>query len=431
MSRKRKPPSEPARPKRLKTRFERAAGRLSIAYRRRDPAGCFLVLWLIGWTVGCVFLVGLAIKEPKLMTVLFAVPFWASWIFVFCLVLKMFMQFEEFALDAQGASYARRTIVPMASRQVPLNEILGFGKYARVVDSESGQRTSGLKMHTLGAPLKFAEGLSGHERLWLEFQLNDHLAALGGGAADDERRESGRRDPPDEDAADPALAEAGAAGAVASAPRPRRAARRTPRRAVLALRREAVEPPSDSAWQREDSFDWFAFRQRGKLSWGVLGGLLFINAFWNGIVSVFVMALFSRDMGRPQGAEWWGLFFFLIPFEVIGLVMLVGLVGVLVEPLRVTSWRFTRQTIEHRVKRLGIGPTRTYWVDPLRRIELDTLGGAGRGTKRRLRTGASGRCRLVFIDQNNTELVSIDGLTRGEARWMGDAILRERSTWFR
>ncbi len=48
---------------------------------------------------------------------------------------------------------------------------------------------------------------------------------------------------------------------------------------------------------------------------GAVAGLLFINAFWNGIVLVFVLALcglMPMDDG-PEGWEWWGMFVFLIP----------------------------------------------------------------------------------------------------------------------
>ena len=74
--------NSPTRPRRLRTAFERSGERLCLSCRNPQWArGCFMVLWLTGWTVGCVFLVGLVIREPQLFHFLFAVPFWASWFF--------------------------------------------------------------------------------------------------------------------------------------------------------------------------------------------------------------------------------------------------------------------------------------------------------------------------------------------------------------
>lgn len=38
---------------------------------------------------------------------------------------------------------------------------------------------------------------------------------------------------------------------------------------------------------------------------------------------------------------------------------------------------------------------------------------------------------LTFVDQDNVEVCSIHALTEGEARWIADVVLRERSAWFR
>lgn len=97
----------PARPLRPRVTVGQAGESLTLSYRRREWAGgCFLTLWLIGWTVGCVFLVGMVLREPKPVFVLFGVPFWASWFFVFAMLLKMFCQREEFSLGLAGAAFS-------------------------------------------------------------------------------------------------------------------------------------------------------------------------------------------------------------------------------------------------------------------------------------------------------------------------------------
>ncbi|MCL4206240.1 MAG: hypothetical protein KJ000_27465 [Pirellulaceae bacterium] len=58
------PRTNPERSGRLRSRFDLSGSRLTILCRRIDPMRCFLLLWLIGRTVGCVFLAGMAIQQP-------------------------------------------------------------------------------------------------------------------------------------------------------------------------------------------------------------------------------------------------------------------------------------------------------------------------------------------------------------------------------
>ena len=54
---------------------------------------------------------------------LFAVPFWASWIFVFFLLLKMFFQIEAILFDRKGVRYFKRILVQFPGRIIPQNLI--------------------------------------------------------------------------------------------------------------------------------------------------------------------------------------------------------------------------------------------------------------------------------------------------------------------
>ena len=52
----------PPRPARLRSQWVDSGRECSLRYRPRSlGSSCFLVLWLIGWTVGCVFLIGLVL----------------------------------------------------------------------------------------------------------------------------------------------------------------------------------------------------------------------------------------------------------------------------------------------------------------------------------------------------------------------------------
>jgi hypothetical protein len=408
-------PSQPARPRRLRTRFETSGQRLTIQYRRFEASGCFLVLWLIGWTVGCVFLLGMVLTEPTLLHLGFAIPFWASWIFVFCWVMNSFFRKESFELGPEGIEFLCRVIIPIKRCTIPLGEIQGFDSYSKVTDSESNTRTWGLEVRTHGQGLRFGQGLPDDERAWLIDQLQMHLSRLApnrNGAGMDFLAATKIETSADQEDA----AQQEESGSVER----------------LTVAETPLDPPSDSRWMRLDDFHQITFVSRGRLGCGALGMLLFINAFWNGIVSVFLMQLFGGEDGL-RGAEWWALFVFLIPFEAIGVLMFVALLAALVEPLRRTRWSFTYGGAEWQTTWLGIGPHRLYPVDQLDRIELKTSSQPRFSFRSADQDNSpmTSAYRLVFIDRDDSEQFTMDGLTQGEARWMADVILRECQRWFR
>lgn len=383
----------PVKPSRLRVDLEETGTSLTVNYRHREwGGGCFLMLWLCGWTVGCVFLAAQIWNKPELFMVAFAIPFWASWFFVFFLLLSMFLQHEELMLSADDLTYSKRIVVPIKTRVIPLAELLRFEDSRTTNFTENDQPKSYLEMVTVGRPLLALAGLSVDERTWLTWRLNQHLAFL--------KPENLRRESPE-----PSL-------------------------------RESSEPPSDCSWRCDDSFEGTTFTQRGRAMPAQLFGLLFVNLFWNGIVSVFVMTLIGVAPGGPEiGPEWWGMFLFLIPFEVIGLLMFGALLYVLLEPARRTLWRFERDEVAFRRSWLGLVHTRRYDATSIERMQLDIgEGGAaptGRSLVPTLQTTASRHIRLRLIDTHNTEVVSITGLTEGEARWMIDCVRRDHPDWFR
>lgn len=393
----------PAHPQRLTVRIDDSGESLRLVHNsRRWSAVVFLTQWLIGWTVGCVFLTGLVIREPKLFNFLFAVPFWASWLFVFARLIQILFQREEFAIGPQGVTFFRRVFALIKRREISLPEIKDIATYQRIVDSESGQCESGLELRTLGQPLRFAEGLSEPELAWLQYMLRERLARL--------RQTYHVAEP----AAESDIVHPTAERLSISDGSP-------------------IQPPSDCGWHRTDDFDAVVFSHRGRLSLSNIALLLFITVFWNGIVSVFVCELLGLG-DQPQGAEWWGLFFFLIPFEAIGLAIFAGLIIALVEPVRRMTWRVGRSDVMCHLSWLGFGPTWTYLIEGLDRLDLSsTEGKDDRENPRQILSwkprGAT--FRLSLIDKSNCEVCTIDALTEGEACWMTDVIRRERSSWFR
>lgn len=472
-------PGDPTRPSRLGVRYERFGDAVEVSRRSGGGAagGCFLVLWLIGWTIGCVFLTVQAIREPKLFHILFGIPSWASWLFVFGLILKMFFQRDALRLDRDGASFVRRVIVPVTHRNVPLHEIKRFAACGAASAGNAGGAGHAIELRTIGQPLRMFDGLAPDQAAWLAHELNGHLHASKGpldGPVGDEQLDGATAESEPAEADRPA-GRSGDATVLAAddAPAGRGAKPRGRRRVVLQPAEQPIAPPSDTRRRRVDDFDAFEIVQRGRLSFSALGGLLLINAFWNGIVSVFIATLFLPEMNGPKGVDWWGLFIFLIPFEVIGLAMFLGLLFVVAEPFRKSSWRFGRQEIERRTTWLGFGPRQTWWIERLDRLELRERDGkihrllaargmsggeprrrwaatandstppaAGQGLAETLQSlsaqvrevsAAAGAdtVDLVFVERGNVELLKINALTEGEARWIADMVMRERPGWFR
>lgn len=438
-----------AQPK-LSVQFERIGDGVRIVNAKRHWAiAAFLMLWLSIWTMGCIMLVGAVIAQFSFFTLLFALPFWAAEVFVLAILGTLIASREDFTLDEAGVSYLYRVYgLRIQNRQVPLAEITSFArKWEPPKDDENNSRSLGthaVLMKTIGAPLKFAAGVTKEERDWLALTLNECLASL--------KRYSGPITRVEEEAeVSPSL----------SSELPD----------VLELRPPSaaqVSAPSDTTWVQHYDFDAFTFVQRGQLTLAGLGFMLFVCLFWNGIVGVFVGLLFGfTPDGRKdavQGFEWWFLFLFLIPFELIGLMIIGGLIAMLLEPVRRSRWILYRNAIAYRVAWLGIGRTWRYEITELDCLELrkqptkkanDAQNNGGKpassdATKTREglldeldeeetedesngdlmapRTG--NQYHLAFMDTQRREVCRIEYLTLGEACWMADVVLRERSGWF-
>jgi hypothetical protein len=407
----------PARPRRLTVEFYEESDALVIHKKRGGGPWPFLLLWLIGWTVGCVFLLVNVLRDPNLGNLAIGLPFWASWLFVACLMIWTMFGKETFLLSRDEAAFRRTTLVRLSSRVVPREEIQTF-RECRSSHTENDRYLWGIEMLTLGKPVRFAFRLPDLERAWLIHRLNQFLT----------------KSPPSQERlvvqSAVTLSHHTSTGDYSVAGKTHVATE------VLAFETTLAEPPTDRNWHVTDDPDTFEFRQRGRLNIGPLAVLLCINAFWNGIVSVFVMVLFGLMPGNnaPQGGEWWGLLVFLIPFEVIGLGMFAALVITMLEPWRTTTWRFESERIVSRLRWPVFSYTRTWDVIRLDRLELrrrnsnDSRG--LRFSKATTDTTAETPFELALVSGENVDLCEIDDLTEGEARWMARIILDRRGKWF-
>ncbi len=205
---------------------------------------------------------------------------------------------------------------------------------------------------------------------------------------------------------------------------------------ALTVTDHEVEPPSDSSWKLVRDFQSLKFVQRGRWSWTAVLGLLFLNAFWNGIVAVFLGGLLGLGPDMKIGAgQWWPAFFFLIPFELLGLLWLAALVFTVLEPVRRKVWMLEPGLVTYRYTWLGLGRHWVYSFESLERIELGRRRGvlSKYGVKESAQDAreSDAPCALTLVMPENIELCTLDALTEGEARWMADVVLREWPEWFR
>lgn len=386
--------SLPIKPARLRVKLEESDQRLAVHYRKRRWGGAvFISLWLCGWTVGCLFLAYQVWTKPEVFLLVFAVPFWASWLFVAGLLVSMLLQKEELVLDESGAVLTKSLLVPVSRRFVPLTELKCFeAAFIPSMDSDSAP-VNHIKVVTMGQPLEAFAELSHDERSWLVWRLNQQLNTLNIKTGNDPETQS--------------------IGRV-----------------------QTVEPPSDNSWNLIDDYDSISFVQRGRLHLSAVMGALFVIVFWNGIVSVFIMVLLGVAPGGPEKfrVEWWGLFVFLIPFEAIGLLFACGFLLTLLEPIRRTMWRFERYEIRYYYGWFGVGRRRLYDNTAIAEVILDRDDPNAKNVtaqKPLVRPTSTGSSRLRFVDDQNTEIVSIGGLTEGEALWMMDNLRGQHPDWFR
>jgi len=176
-----------------------------------------------------------------------------------------------------------------------------------------------------------------------------------------------------------------------------------------------AEQPMDSEWTRDEEASEFTIYKNGKFSLGNFLSTLFICAFWNGIVSIFVLNLFGVIPGGVKnGFAWWVQFLFLIPFEVIGVVLFVAVLGSLFAAWGTEKWIFTRNEIRKESKSLGIRTTKRFDVSLAAKLEIEPDG-------------------LFFVSDGGEEeektLCEIPLASQAEARWLAARFQQMRGWW--
>lgn len=393
------------RPARCRTRIEESGGQLELRSRQFSAAqfgiAAFLALWLTAWSAACCFLLGHVAADPSLENILFAIPFIAAWFAVSAILFSLVFGRKVLRIDSQGLTYEFRAMAPLKRTHLRLEEVKRAVVTTGIADSESGRPSTCLQIETTGRPVEFGCDLNREELHWLAQRVNEQLDAVRPKRKLFAERSEDSESPADE---------------------PQRSATGAE---ILVAARRPLPTPSECRFALTDDFEELRFVSAGRWSLAAIGGATFINLFWNGIVSVFVLEL-TRDFQ-------WLMFFFLIPFEGIGLLMFFAWVFALGAPAYRERWTFGRNEISHRRSFFGLGWTRRYAVDPLDRIELQAGSAPAGATKPPALVNmadSGGEFHLSLISRDQEIVLQIKDLTEGEARWMADQILRARPKWF-
>jgi hypothetical protein len=142
-------------------RLERRAGEISARWRTGTPAiGCFMLVWMTGWSAGCFFLAHLAWNERSAQAIGGAAVFWCGWGIGLIVLLRQWLGRESITLSADGVRTMSATVFRRTEKAL-LGEVISFGSVTD--DRSDDQPQTRLNVQTVGRPLRVGEGLTGDE----------------------------------------------------------------------------------------------------------------------------------------------------------------------------------------------------------------------------------------------------------------------------
>lgn len=366
------PPVAPPQPLKCRTTLLRDHDRLTLA---RRPGGigiaAGLLIWLSIWTVGCVAMFFKLIREFEWQFLLFATPFYFAEIGVLLVVAWMLFGRQRLTLDRSGATLTWSLFGLTRLRHAKLSDVRDVEEYTWGTSNDKPMY--GIRINTSGKPLTFAFQASDDERRWLMHVLKEQIATLSA-----------------------ATTTASHFSAPLLSPAPRGDGEATGR------------------WQIEDNIRTVTLRIRNESSLSQVAIATGIMLFWNGVVAVFVAGLF-------QHFDWFHCLF-LIPFEIVGLIMVGVWLMALLAPLTTTTWTLDGNELKRRVRIALFGWTRRWPTHTATRAERAVDPRARRSDSIHAGTG---RCwRVQLIDAANNEIAVVRPLNESQAAAFHDAITR-------
>jgi len=184
-----------------------------------------------------------------------------------------------------------------------------------------------------------------------------------------------------------------------------------------------LEPPPASRWNWQTNFDGFVFQKRGEDTIGdIIGSSIFP------VIFIGVMAVIAFTQEEKPWVP--------ILFVVVGLYLVVTPLYYFLELFRITTWTFVLGEARFRTIRLVWARTATHELGSWNSLVVRVPEAQRNLTKEleldcdpeKIRDYYDGEARwkVAFLDANGEPLMAIEGLSKPEALWMADVILREQ-----
>jgi hypothetical protein len=372
---------------------------------RFGPAA-FFGIWLTIWSIGCIAMLVSMITDFSWFMLLFSVPFFAAWVAGAAAFVYSLFGREEIVFDSEAVEFVNTLLFWTRRKRIPFKDITGLST------SSNQEEQFTLSLNTIGKSRTL---------------MTSHREENFGPLAEVFRQEI------------PTLRYEQDANSIEPT--------------------EELEPrkkqPTDSEWEFEPAFgDQTVFTNFGRLELSSILALLFINLFWNGIVATFLFVPFA-ELGEDgmEKAQFVCLYIFMIPFIIIGCLMLLALIAQLLEPFRKTMWEFSDREIIRTVFYFGIPLRKSYpLMLPVQmqmsnpdtaKSSLKSLEGKSTRVEKsklvrrkktlfKLKKNANDEQATSYgIDfyEKSRLVVTWEGLTKGDADWLTTVLEKEQSVY--
>ena len=352
-----------------------------------------LIIFFAGWTAMLVFMTCMAFAHQQFEVLLFLLPFWAVSLGLFAVIAHMLFGKTRFVLDANGIKTIYTCLRFRHEKHIDIAEIRRFEKS---VHRGNKRRTRKFRVICQNKNVDFCPPESEIDNLCN--RLNGFLGTL-----------------KEESIELPAKWEA-------------------PAPMVLGLESppQHLEPPAKSRWQYQTELAGLCFQCRGKGRISKFFVWILTAVLYNGLLIPFVLAMCGViEPDNPlEGLDWWFLLFIVIGVGIGGIVFCVVAFNSFLNLFRRTSWRFAHGEAVFHTARIRSRTTHhdlTGWNSlAIRVVRAEKDKEPKDNTELRKFYEEGDHWQVAFRDKNGTDLAVINNLSKPEALWMADVILREQ-----
>jgi hypothetical protein len=368
--------------RRSKFQVEENGDELVLQRRERSffMVGCILAL-AIPMTAAGLLITREAIRGPNIAFGLFGLGLVSFGCCLICLAACALIGSEQLRIGPGGVEGRYRVVFELMRQRVPLEQVTGVSAFTTTPGRRSGISMHGLSVETLGRPIRFGVGDDAEDRPRLAGRIHGHLRRLSPDGHFTLRTDAA--------AVTPALVE------------------------VLRDDGPVPEPPWDSKIGLRHDWDHIEFMRKGTFAFA---SAAILTAFGLFLYPLLVVYVWQFAWKRTE-------LLFMVPLilmTVVAVKLCVAWLVTLSAPFRKETWTIGLGVIAARTSILGIGRSCDLHPADIARLELRRAATRDAGDE-----DAETPYSLGFVGREGRDLLVVDALTEGEARWMGGRI-RER-----